>query len=355
MVTFATGDEGAFALNDAVPGQIQNASVRGYQLVLRGILSYQAAARAMGPGDRAFEDSTKFLVGNMLSSVTKKLEIEILYGQDKYADVKTTPTGLVIAITDAQWAPGIWAGAEKMPIDIYNAAGTTLRGSANVTAVSLENKTISVDVMPAGVVATDIIFHKGAKGKEFAGIHKILTNTGDLFGIDATVYNLWKGSEFDASAGGPSALMSFAIIEQAISKGIEKGLDQDVKVMVNPNHFDDLITEQAAKRLYDSSYSSAQLENGAKTLKFHGQNGVIEIVPSIYVKEGFAYILCMEDWIRVGSTDVTFKRPGQAGDNFFRDLENAAGYELRCYTDQALFSSKPGRSILVKGLKASLT
>lgn len=351
-VTFADDTEGAFALNDAIPGQIKDASVRGYQLVLRGILSYQAAARAMGPGERAFEDSTKFLVGNMLASVTKKLEIEILYGQSQYGVVASV-AGLVIDIQDKEWAPGIWAGAEKMPIEIYDTTGVTLRGSANITAVSLENKTITVDVMPAGVVATDRILHKGAMNKEFAGVHKILTNSSSLFGIDASQYNLWKGSQFDAANGGPDVLMSFSIIEQAISKGIEKGLDRDVTVMVNPGHWDDLITEQAAKRLYDSSYSSAQLENGAKTLKFHGQNGIISVVPSIYVKEGFAYVLCMEDWVRVGSTDVTFKRPGQAGDNFFRDLENAAGYELRCYTDQALFCAKPGRSILIKGLKVA--
>lgn len=351
-VTFADDTEGAFALNDAIPGQIKDATVRGYQLVLRGLLSYQAAARAMGPGDRAFEDSTKFLVGNMLASVTKKLEIELLYGQSGYATVAST-LGLVITISAAQWAPGIFAGAENMPIDIYDATGVTLRGSAVITAVSLENKTVTVDVMPGGVVATDVIHHKGANGKEFAGIHKILTNSGSLFGINAAQYNLWKGSQFDASSGGPSVLMSFSIIEQAISKGIEKGLDRDVTVMVNPGHWDDLITEQAAKRLYDSSYSSAQMENGAKALKFHGQNGIISVVPSIYIKEGFAYVLCMEDWVRVGSTDVTFKRPGQAGDNFFRDLENAAGYELRCYTDQALFCSKPGRSILISGLKVA--
>ena len=351
-VTFADDTEGAFALNDAIPGQVVDATVRGFQLVLRSLLSYQAAARAMGPGERAFEDATKFLVGNMLASVTKKLEIELLYGQMEYAIVASISTN-TITIADADWAPGIWAGAEKMPIEIFNAAGVTLRGAANVVSVSLENKTITVDSAPAGVVATDRIMPKGANNKEFAGVHKILANTGSLFGISAASYNLWKGSSFDATVGGNPSLLSFAIIEQAISKGIEKGLDRDVKVMVNPSHWDDLLTEQAAKRLYDSSYSSATMEQGAKALKFHGQNGVIEIVPSIYVKGGHCFILCLEDFVRVGSTDVTFKRPGQAGDNFFRDLENAAGYELRCYTDQALFCSKPGRSILVTGLKTA--
>lgn len=60
----------------------------------------------------------------------------------------------------------------------------------------------------------------------------------------------------------------------------------------------------------------------------------------------YAYLLSMEDWSRVGSTDITFKRPGQ-GEEFFRDLENAAGYELRVYSDQAVFCCAPGRSVLI--------
>lgn len=54
----------------------------------------------------------------------------------------------------------------------------------------------------------------------------------------------------------------------------------------------------------------------------------------------YAYLLSLEDWMRVGSTDMTFKRPGQ-GEEFFRDVENSAAYELRLYSDQALFCSAP--------------
>jgi len=79
---------------------------------------------------------------------------------------------------------------------------------------------------------------------------------------------------------------------------------------------------------------------------------VVEVIPSIYVKEGYAYVLATEDWIRVGATDITFKRPGYEGE-FFRELNDHAGYELRCYTDQALFCSRPGRSVLISNLKVS--
>ena len=57
----------------------------------------------------------------------------------------------------------------------------------------------------------------------------------------------------------------------------------------------------------------------------------------------------MDDLIRVGSSDITFKRPGQ-GEEFFRDLETAAGYELRAYCDQAVFSAAPGRMVLINNI-----
>jgi hypothetical protein len=344
-VTFADSGEGAFNLNSPVAGQIKDATVRGYQLVLRSVLSYSAASRATGSGPRSFEDATKFLVGNMLSSVAKKLEIELLYGQMGYATVASIATN-TITVTTAEWAPGIWAGAEQMPIEIRTSAGV-LRGSCIVQSVDLAARTITVDSAPASVVSTDVIWHAGAYLKEFAGLHKIFSNTGSLFGIDASVYNLWKANSF---APGAPSLLSFSIIQQAIAKGVEKGLDNDVMVLINPGHWDDLLTEQAAFRMYDSSYSSSMIENGGKSIKFFGQNGAIEITPSIYVKEGYAFVISLEDFCRVGSTDVTFKRPGQ-GDNFFRDMEDSAGYELRCYTDQALFCAKPGKQVLISNLK----
>jgi hypothetical protein len=341
-VTFAGPGEDAFALNAPIAGVIKDATIRGTQMVLRSALGYASASRSVEGGAKAFMQATKFLVANMLRSVTKKLEIEMFYGQVGYGAVDSIASN-VITISTASWAPGIWAGAENMPIEIRDAAGTTSRGEAIITKVSFENKTITVNVAPAGVIATDVIWHKGAYGKEFAGIHKIITNTGELFGINASDYTLWKGNEYSAS----SAALSFNKIQDAIAKAVEKGLDSDVVVFVNPNTWSDLLTEQAALRQYDASYSSSTAENGAREIKFHAQNGMVEIAPSIYVKESFAYVLCLDEMMRIGSTDVTFRRPGK-GDEFFRELENSAGYELRAYTDQALFCHSPGKNVLIK-------
>lgn len=343
-VTFAGAGDDAFTLEAPVAGQIKDAQVRGTQLVLRSVMGYASASRSAEGGAKAFKQATKFLVGNMLRSVTKKLEIEMLYGQVGYGTVAST-AGVTVTIPAAEWAPGIWAGSEKMPIEIRDITGATVRGTAIIQSVNFETRTLTLDTLPVGTVATDIIWHKGAYSNEFAGIHKIITNTGVLFGIDASQYSLFKGNVYDAGA----AALSFAKIQDAIAKGVEKGLDNDVMVIVNPNSWSDLLTNQAAQRMYDSSYSTSVSENGSKEIKFHGQNGVIEIVPSIYCKQGYAYVISTDEMMRIGSTDVTFKRPGK-GDEFFRELENAAGYELRCYTDQALFCHAPGKNVLINNI-----
>ncbi len=346
-VTFAGSDEDAFNLNAPVAGQVKDAQVKGSPVVLRSLLGYVAASRAALGGQKAFMDATKFLVANMLRSMAKKLEIEMLYGQMGYAAVASA-TGAAVTITTAEWAPGIWAGAEGMPIEIRDSAGSVSRGEFKVISVNMDTRviTLNADAAAAGVIATDVIWHKGAYGNEFPGIHKILSiSSGTLFNIDVGTYNLFRGNVFSAG----SAALSFTKLNLAAARAVEKGLEGPLYAMVNPRAWANMLSDQAALRRYDGSYSAGKMENGGEKLAFHSQNGLIEIEPSIYVKEGYAYLLSIDDWFRVGSTDMTFKRPGQ-GEEFFRDLENSAAYELRLYSDQALFCMAPARCVLMTGI-----
>lgn len=365
-ITYADDDEGAFALNDAVAGQIKNATVKGFQMLLRSVLPYVSAYRSMTSA-AAFEQGTKFLVGNMLDSVNKKLETSLVRGSIGLGEV-TAVTGAgpyVLTIKSNDWTPGVFGGAENMKIEALRGAtvnattripagGAITAGEASISSVSFEDKKITVAASGGLVPAVgDVVFEKGAHSKQMMGLHAILGNqSGSLFGINSASYSLWRANVFTPGTLGTEEVLTFAIIQQAISKGVEKGLKGDVKCLVNPGHWDDLLTEQAAMRMYDSSYKSDSVEQGAKSIKFYSQAGMVEIRPSIYVAEGCAYIIQAEDWARVGSTDITFKRPGQT-DQFFRDLTDHAGFELRCYTDQALFCIKPGRQVLITNLKVS--
>lgn len=348
-VTYGGPNGDAFALNSSIAGVMKDAQVQGYEMVLRSVLSVGAASRSLN-SSASFEKSTKHLVANMLRSFSRRLEVQLLYGKRGIGAVASISSQKIL-ISDASWAPGVWAGAETMLIDVYQSDRTTLRlANIEIESVSFDDRSITIksgtDI--STVSANDVIFYKGANGNEFDGIDQIIRNTGTLFNISASSYNLWKGNV--QGNGGVARDLSFQVITNAVTRLVEKGLaDQDVIVLINPIQFDVLLAEQDAKRLYDSSYSDKDSKAGSKEIMFHSQNGAIKIMSSIYVKAGSAYVLCMDEFLRVGSSDITFNQPGFEGE-FFRILNDSNGYELRAYTDQALFCSAPGRNAVIDDL-----
>jgi hypothetical protein len=342
-VSFAEPDEGAFALNPPISGVIKQASIRGYQMVLRSAMAFDAMFAADSAGERAFEEATKYIFQAMMDSMSKKLEIRLFHGQSGLASVASA-SGNVITITVGEWAPGIWGGAENMRIEAYN--GASLLGDCKVTAVDFDNKTITVDALPVGAGASGVVlFEYGSYGKEMAGLHKIITNTGSLFGISASQYSLWKGNSH--AVGGE---LTFNKLAKGLAKPVAKGLQSDVTVYVNPSAWSDLMTEQAGSRRFDVSYKAGgTAQTGSEALEFFSQNGKMTIVASIFVKEAYAYAVNHEQFLRVGSTDLTFKNP-LSNEDFFHLLENNAGVGIRCYTNQALFCNKIGHQLVYTGI-----
>lgn len=348
-VTYEGSDAGAFELNNAIAGSVKQATIKGNQIVLRSAMSYESIFRSQG-GEQAFQETTKYVIQNMMDSLFKKLEVELMYGQDGIGILAASPapTATVFTITDAEFAAGIWSGSRGMKVDLYN--GASLVGTGTVQRVNLTTKEVTLSgVGIVGAAAGHKLFPFNAFGKQMLGMKKIMENTGVMFGIDAAQYELWEGTQYALPV---ADVLSFAVIQQAVTKGVEKGLDKDAVVLCNPGHWDDLLTEQMALRSFDSSYSSDKAETGARSIKFHSQNGMIEIVPYIHVKEGHAFVICKDDWRRIGSTDVTFKRPGQP-DKYFLELQSHAGVELRAYTDQAVMCRAPGKQVLITNLKVS--
>lgn len=290
-------------------------------------------------------DATKYVVANMLRSMSKKLEIELLYGQMGYGTVNAgTVASTTFVVKLAEWAPGIWAGAEGLPIEVRSSDGSVSRGENVVTGVDMDTRTITMQSAMT-LTADDVIWHKGAYGKEFAGIHKILTqSSGSLFNINVGNHGLFRGNSYNVSGA-----LSYSKLGLALTRAVEKGLDSKVLALVNPKAWANMMTDQAALRKYDSSYSSTKADNGAQKLTFYSQNGEIEIRPSIYIKESYAFLLDMSAWIRVGSQEISFKMPG-SGDEYVLHRPDQAGYEMRLFTDQAVFTHKPGTSVVCTGI-----
>jgi len=339
-ITFAGPDEDAYALNAAVAGKTKEAIVKGYQMVLRTSIGYAAISRSVG-SEKAFGQATKVVVENMMRSFSKKLEIRLMYGQMGLGTV-ASKSGNNLVITTAEFAAGIWTGAEDMILEIRNPSGV-LQQTASINGVDLIARQLTLDAaVAAGVAASDVLWEKGSYGKEMPGLHKILTNSGVLFDIDASQYSLWRANSYDAAA----AALSFEKIQEAIALPVAKGLDGKLVLLLSPKTWAALMTDEAALRKYDYSYDKNVSENGSRQIKFYSQNGEVEIIPSNYVKEGYAYLVSTDEMMRIGSIDITFKRPG-SGDEFFRELNDNAGVELRAYSDQSLFCYAPGKNCIV--------
>ena len=332
----------AFDLSTSIAGQMQDATVQGYEMILRSQISVGAISRSLKGGKAAFESASKHLVANMLKSMSKRLEIQLMYGQSGIAVVDSV-TATTIVVTDASFAPGVWAGSENMVIELFDTSATEMVGGDLTTAANAGGSVAAGDIVHFRGARTGI---DGLTHNEFIGVDKIIsTTTGTLFGISASTYSLWQGNSYDASGA-----LTLSKVNNAIELAVQKGLtEQEVSVLVNPKAWNQLLTEQTALRSFDQSYSSDKYSNGSSKIELFGQNGKISIVPSIYCKQGDAFVLCMEEFVRVGSRDIAFDLPGFEGEFIFA-LEGKHAYEMRCYTDQALLCSSPSKNVKITGI-----
>lgn len=361
-----TGDFGT--LKDAVAGVTSDATVIGAQILLRSRMGYEAAARASSGGTRAFRRAVDIVVENMWESAKKRCEISTLYGQSGIGDiVHGSSSHNTLVISKASYAPGIWMGMKGAVIRVYEADGSCLTGDTTRGTVSavVENADGTATVTTTGMTSAytaadgDVVYFEGTRQTtetgtdsndhyDQLGIHGILTEAGTgNGGISAATYPLWKGTEH-AAGGSPTAL-TLGIINAALAKAVGKGLDEDVDCYVNPNVWNDLQADEITHRRFTSQPKRGSYQVGSEGLEYYSQSGKITIKSSIYVKRGFAYLLPTRLWKRVGATDLTFNLPDR-GDEFFLHVQDAAAYELRCYSNQAVFTKAPAKSCVITNI-----
>jgi hypothetical protein len=154
---------------------------------------------------------------------------------------------------------------------------------------------------------------------------------------------LWKGNNVSITGQ-----LTFAKLLSGIAKAVQRGLQEKVLVLVNPDTWAVLAADLAALRKFDGSYTKSMGDNGFETLKFYGQNGEIEIIPHSIIKPSEAFAFPAKRVRRVGAQEISFKTPGFTEDMFL-PLPNNAGYELRVYTDQAVLIETPARCVYLSG------
>ncbi len=359
--TYAANNAGNYALNGPISLNVPDAQVRPAQITLVSQIAYDALSQSLGSG-AAFLSATKLITKRMIDSMSKRVELAALYGGTGLGTTAltgssaTSATVEVVAFTQQSWSDGIWAGTVNNQVQFYNSVTLVSSGSDSVftiTAVNPTLRTLTVSGSAAGIAALHAlvvtvptaltIYFNSAFGNEMTGIDKILTNTGTLFNISAAVYDLWKSNVIDNAAG----KLTFLSLQNAVATAVGRGLDTAVDVLVNPKVWANLVTSQSGARRFDSSYKKTQMENGAEKLTFYSQNGTMNITPSLYVKEGDAFILPFDTYQRIGSMDIEFMPQVMGSDEFFQYVPGFNAYELRLWTNQQIFCTLPARSVKI--------
>lgn len=339
--TYLASGDGVVSLNSAVAMTQKEAVVNGAQLIMRGALDMESMSKAASAGKAAFKDATQLLVENLTDSASKRLELMFLYGRSGLGTVASL-SSQVITLTAASFAMGIWAGMEGAAIDVYTSGGSVRQANLTITSVDLDNRTLTVSGTTTGIVSTDVIYFKGAYGKECYGLDAIITNSSSMFGIDASAYALWKGNTYSAG----SAALTMAKVLSAVSKAIGKGgLNEEVVVLVNPDTWNNLNADQSALRQYINADNEAK--NGFEAITYKGPSGKINVIAHSYVKAGEAFVLPPKRIKRVGAQDLSFANP--TGEVFYPVADKNA-YECKIYGNQSIFVETPAKCTKITGI-----
>jgi len=365
-VTYLAAGAGVSTLNDSIASTLKEASVDANQIIIRGQMDYEAAAKAASGGKEAFQGATELMVENLVETGSRRLEQAFIYGQsatglgtaDSSANIGTTST--TVTMLAAGWAPGIWAGAENAIVNFYKVADDVLISTAAdsvfvVTSVNYTNRTIVFTGTTTGISALDTalgigdlyIHYKGAKltastWAEPAGIDKIIANTGTLFGISAATYALWSGSSFSFGSTAATTAKILNMIGLAVSKG---GLMEEVDVLMSPRTFMNLSGTMTDLRRQNGGQSEKEGMAGFETICLMGPNGKVNIIPHPFIKEGECFAAPLKKrFKRIGTQEFSFETPGRQGEMFLHVPDKNA-YELRLYGAQAIICTTPAKCV----------
>lgn len=354
----ALGQDGSItALEAATVAASKQASVSPFPFMGRTQIDNVSVARAK-KGPQAFINALDYKIQNLQDSFVLMNEQHLLYGQSGLGEVDSV-LGLVITLDSSNFADHVWLGAEGMRIEVWNAAQTVNRGTAVITSYDLEAESITVDALPGGTIATDVIFRKGFKGNEGVGLHKMFTSTAStsLFGINQTTSPLWKVNQYNSNG-----LLSFEKVADAVSRAVGRGLANKLTLHVHPQVFATLMPDFNTLKATGADYKSRifttdkevkKLEHGVVGISFYIDSVEVVIVSNPFIRKGFAYGIADGELMRCGSSDITYRIPGESEEKYFHRQDNTAALELRVFSDMALFSSTLNRHLCISGITLS--
>lgn len=345
-----------FALNSAISHISKDATVQGTEYLLRSRVAYAVLARteqamagekSSAGRKRAFISGTKHMMKAMMARASADRELALLYG----CGTASTPaaslgaiesqsgsgTTRALVLTDLTWSSAIWQARINSEFDAYSGS-TKQNSNAAIVLVSVDpsTRTLNVsgnatdlDACTAGI----LMLPRGSATKAAYGLDAIATNTGSLFGISASTYNLWKAGSYSCGSGP----LTFAKAIRGLERPASLGYTGNWMLLCNPSSFTDLNEDIAALVRYGKAKGDFEL--GAESIKYASHAGTLEVLPYIYCKRGEAFAIKTDTMHRIGATDLTNQMPG-VGQILF-NVDGYAAVEMRTYSLQAVICDTP--------------
>lgn len=350
----AGGSDAIQTLEDSVAMTVKSVTVDSSQIIMRAQASLEALMKSQN--DKvAFRKNTEMLVENLQESMSKRLEISLLYGNvgfavgDSSANVDATHT--TVTLTAASFSAGLLGGLEGAKINFYKQSDNTLVSSSTnaiftIDSVDLVNKTVRVSGTATGITALDTalgagdcdIFFKNSKSAEMTGLFGITANTGSLFGISAADYGLWKANRYNVNGA-----ISFLKIQEGLAQAVAKGMSGKVTLLISPKGWAKLNSDEGALRQYIDDKTTAK--RGYEAIMYHYSGGVVEIVAHPFMQEGRALAVCASKVKRIGSTDITLNNP-ITNEPHILSLQDKNAVEFRAFVSNAVVCEAPAAGLV---------
>lgn len=382
------------SINEAVAGAVKQSSIKPSQTIINSVVSWGFLSRSAKAGEEAFVKGFAHVTKRNLDSHNHYLDLMKVHGQRAslmgYVSFDAAGTayrgttfsgsgsitltrgdGTTIAfVNGVNVAPGIggalgailvrkgffaasiWTAKTAAPILQVNSTGTIVAQGAIVKS-DASLGIVYVDFVPVAASSQTshrLCFMGQERAQEMVGMQKILTNTGTLFGIDAAKYELWQANQLNLGGRSFSLRAVQAGVAATMSQG-GLGESDSLDILVNPLQFGRMLSDEAAFRKYDASYSK-DAKTGFETIEFYAPNGANRIFGTPIVMEGEAYGVLRDTWICSGSQAPAFKVVGMDGQEIIQPLPNQTGFAIRSYGDEYVFCEEPAKNIYWSGLDA---
>jgi len=338
----SSGASTLLTLNAAVAGYIGKAEVEGYQIVMRCQLDYAAASKAKAKGEKAFGQAYQAVLSNLKESMSKRLELSLLRGQESLGEVASNSTG-ALTMEAADWSSAQWAGMKGAVLEAFDgqtASETQDDGDLTISGIDISGKIITVTGTSSAVDGNSYLSFKGARTasayNECAGLLKILSNTGTLFALSATTHELWQSQQ--VNVGGA---FNMSQVSDGVMKAVAFGLVGDAICFVNEDNFSELLKDEAALRVYDSQSSKA--ERGNEGIRYKIGPVTVEIVCHPFMPKSRAALVPAKKVKRIGSSDIVMGLSGMP--EFALHVADKNAVELRLFSDQAIFLMCPAQGV----------